>query len=348
MVSPRLLALACAAALAPTVAAAKPAPPPPAPVEQAAEPAPAPAAPATATADEPAPAPPPTDDLEPARDAAAGSVGYESIAVETLGRSEDVRSYAQDWLVAPPGYNVGGELRFITAATSPDGPRVHFTDLALLRLHSRWTASRRVELSGSIDLLAKQPDTRTDFFLQGGSFGVKIATSRANAIAAGMSGGPIMGDDGFWGEVSTGVIHRSRIEEFLAFQYGGGATATGVRSGDADPQWQAGIAATSELIFHTPRGEWATWLGFDLELPVVHSDALDPRSRLGVTVGMVFAAVKDWDIYTEFSWRDRGTTDLPATTLPIIDGGFDQRQFAVGLTRRFSIRGKSARWALAL
>ncbi|MEZ4400455.1 MAG: hypothetical protein R3B06_10580 [Kofleriaceae bacterium] len=269
-------------------------------------------------------------------------------AVETIDYVGDVRSYAKDWMVAPPGYNIGGELRFITASTSPDGPRVKFTDLALLRLHSRWTASRRVELSGSLDLLAKQPDSRTDLFFQGGTVGLKVATSKATAIATAVAGGPTMGDDGFWGSGGTGVVHRSRIEDFLAFQYGGGATATALRIGDAEPAWQAGLAASSELVFHTPRGEWAMWTGFDLELPIVHSDSLDPRSRLGVTIGTVFAAVKDWDLYAEFSWRDRGTTDLPATTLPIIDGGFDQRQIAVGLTRRFSVRGKSAKWALAL
>lgn len=315
--------------------AAPPADPPPAAEPPAAEP-PAVAAPAAPTP--PAEEPP----VEPTRDVA---MSYETVS---LGGTTDVRSYAKDWLVAPPGYHIGGELRFITASTSPDGPRIKFTDLAILRLHARTTWGRRVELAGSLDLLAKQPDSRTDLFFQGGGFGLKVATSRRTAITAGASGGPTMGDDGFWASVGTGVTHRSRIEKFLAFQYGGGATATGLRLGEDPTEWQAGLAGTSELILHMPRGEWALWLGFDLELPIVHSDALDPRSRLGVTIGQVFAAVRDWDLYASFSWRDRGTTDLPATTLPIVDGGFDQKQFAIGLTRRFSVRGKSARWALAM
>ncbi|MBP8807657.1 MAG: hypothetical protein KBG48_25875 [Kofleriaceae bacterium] len=312
--------------------------------------------PTPADLDEPAPtvdaAPPaePTEADEPAvvkpeRDEPA-PVAHG--AMVTLGGVTDARSYAKDWLVAPPGYHIGGELRFITAGTSPDGPRIKFTDLAILRLHGRTTLGRRIELAGSLDLLAKQPDSRTDLFFQGGGFGLKVATSRRTAITAAASGGPTMGDDGFWASVGTGVTHRSRIEKFLAFQYGGGASATGLRLGEAPTEWQAGLAGTSELIFHTPHGEWAMWLGFDLELPIVHSDALDPRSRLGVTIGQVFAAVRDWDLYASFSWRDRGTTDLPATTLPIVDGGFDQKQFAIGLTRRFSVRGKSARWALAM
>jgi hypothetical protein len=320
-----------AAQVAPTPAPAAPAPPTPAP---AAPPAVEPAAPAAA------PDPVPVHD-EPAR------ADYGETVMLAGSTSDDLRSYAKDWMVAPPGYNIGGELRFITAATSPDGPRIHFTDMALLRMHARWTASKRIELAGSIDLLAKQPDTRKDFLLQGGNLAMKIATSHATAISAGVSGGPTMGDTGLWGSLAAGVVHRSRIEEFLAFQYSGGAVATALREDKLDPRWEADLAASSELVFHTPRGEWAMWLGCDLGFPVAHSSGLDPRSRLGVSIGTIFAAVQDWDIYTEFTWRDRGTTTLPATTLPIVDGGFDQRQLVVGITRRFTARGQGTLWALA-
>lgn len=325
-----------------TTAVAQASPPPmdPEPAPEEAEPTPSvestPSVEPAIAGDEPS--------LPPDRERAVAASGVSLEGAYTT----DLRSYAKNWLVAPPGYHVGGELRFITAGSSPDGPAIRFTDLAILRMHGRVTLGRRVELGGSLDLLAKQPDSRTDLFFQGGNLNLKIATSRATAIATGVSGGPTMGDDGFWGSAGTGIIHRSRIEEFIRFQYGGGASATGLRLGDQPVEWLAALAGSSELIFHTPRGEWALWLGFDLELPVVHSDGLDPRSRLGVTIGQVFAAVRDWDLYATFSWRDRGTTDLPATTLPIIDGGFDQRQFTIGLTRRFSVRGKSSRWALAL
>lgn len=259
----------------------------------------------------------------------------------------DVRSYAKDWLVAPPGYNIGGELRFITAPTSPDGPRIRFTDFAILRFHSRITVSKRIELSGSIDLLSKQPDTRHDTVAQGGALGLKVATSRATAIASAIAGGPTMGDDGFWGSVTTGAIHRSRIEDFLAFQFGGGASATALRQHDMDPRWQADLDFSSELVLHAPKGEAALWMGVGMAFPVVHSSGLAPSSRLDVTLGAVFSAVKDWDLYAAFTYRDRGATELPLTTLPIADGGFDQRQIVIGITRRFTARGQGTLWALA-
>jgi hypothetical protein len=266
----------------------------------------------------------------------------------TIGGSVDPRSYAHDWLVAPPGYNIGGEMRFITATSSPSGERIRMTDMALLRLHSRWTATRRIELAGAIELLAKQLDTSDEPIPQGGSLGAKIATSKSVAIAAGLSGGPTLGGDGFWGSFGTSAVHRSRIERFIAFQVGAGALATGIDQDKMSArQWQTDATLSSELIFHTPRGEWAMWGGVDMAFPVVHSDAIDPSSRLDLTVGTVYSAVKDWDLYAEFAWRDHGTTMMPETILPIADGGFDQRQIVVGIIRRFSPARGTSRWALS-
>ena len=38
---------------------------------------------------------------------------------------------------------------------------------------------------------------------------------------------------------------------------------------------------------------------------------------------------------------------MPATTLPIVDGGFDQRQFVAGITRRFTQERGASRWVLS-
>ncbi len=258
------------------------------------------------------------------------------------------RSYAKDWLVAPPGWTFGGEMRFVTADSSlfGSGQGIRFADLAVLRLETRITASKRLELSGAIDLLAKQPDGSEEPIPQGGSLGFKLATSRKVALAAGVSGGPTLGTGGMWGTAGAGLIHRSRIEEFIAFQVGAGTSVTTIHRTDMDSEWQADVVGSSELVFHTPRGEWAMWGGFGLALPAVHSDGIDPSTRLDVTIGTVFSAVRDWDLYAAFTLRDRGTTEMPGTVLPIVDGGFDQKQIVIGITRRFTERGAS-RWALS-
>src|SRR4029079_6914982 len=73
----------------------------------------------------------------------------------------------------------------------------------------------------------------------------------------------------------------------------------------------------------------ATWLGIDIGIPVYHhpGDAtemdpmqIDPRTRLGLTVGSFFAVNETWDFYGTLSWIDRGDPDVPSTQLPIIDG----------------------------
>jgi hypothetical protein len=266
--------------------------------------------------------------------------------VRTIG-SYDHRSYASDWLVAPPGWNVGGEMVFITADSALSGEPINMTDMALLRLRTRWTATKRIELSGTVDLLAKQLDTTDETIPQGGSLAAKIATSRTVAIGTSVSGGPILGGGGWWGSAGTGAMHRSHIERFIAFQVGGGALATAVEQDQMQRRWQADAIMSSELVFHTPRGEWAMWGGVEMAFPVVHEESIKPHSRLDLTIGTVYAAVRDWDLYAELTWKDRGNTMMPETVLPIVDGGFDQRQIIVGITRRFTPARGATRWALS-
>jgi hypothetical protein len=266
--------------------------------------------------------------------------------VRTIG-SYDHRAYASDWLVAPPGWNIGGEMRFITADSALSGEPINMTDMAILRLRTRWTATRRIELSGTVDLLAKQLDTTDEAIPQGGSLAAKIATSRTVALGTSVSGGPILGGGGYWGSVGTGAMHRSHIERFIAFQVGGGASAIAVEQDQMPRRWQADAVMSSELVFHTPRGEWAMWGGVEMAFPVVHEESIKPHSRLDITIGTVYAAVRDWDLYAEFTWKDRGNTMMPETVLPIVDGGFDQKQFVVGITRRFTPARGATRWALS-
>lgn len=281
-------------------------------------------------------------DVEPT----VGTHEETSDVIRTIG-SYDHRSYASDWLVAPPGWNLGGEMRFITADRALSGERINMTDMAILRLRTRWTATKRIELSGTVDMLAKQLDTTDEPIPQGGSLAAKIATSRTVAIGTSVSGGPILGGGGYWGSAGTGAVHRSHIERFIAFQVGGGALATAVEQDRMERRWQADAVLSSELVFHTPRGEWAMWGGVEMAFPIVHADTIDPSSRLDVTLGTVFAAVRDWDLYAEFTIRDRGNTTMPETVLPIADGGFDQKQIVVGITRRFTPARGATRWALS-
>jgi hypothetical protein len=262
----------------------------------------------------------------------------------------DVRSYTRDWLVGPPGWDVGGELRLITSDVGLGrgaGAQAHRRRArprprplhrraprrAVRRRSTRWPSSRRTATAGP---------------LQRASLGLKVAVSPTWALATATSGGPTLADDGLWGGAATAMVFRAHPDETLSFQVSGGADATALRFSDAPDQWLTEATAGGTVMFHTPRGEWGTWLGASFAAPVVASDALDPSARLDVTIGSVYALAPAWDVYAEGSIVDRGDADMPATMLPILDGGFDQRQLTVGVVYRME-RGdrRSAPLALA-
>lgn len=322
--SPRpVLAAALALAVAPALARADD-PPSPAPAsdQPAAEPEAEPSRPATDQ-------PPPAD------------IG---LTAETIsGRYGDVRDNVNDWAVGPPGWDVGGELRLITSDQGLGGePALKLSDVGLLRARLRATASRRIETFGAVDLLAKQPSYTDELVVQGATFGVKVAVSRRWALATQLAGGPTLGDSGYWGGGGTAMIYRAHPDETLSFQASAGASATALRLDDnaVDDPWLTELSAGGMIMIHSPNGWFGMWLGAALDVPVVHSDGLEPATRLDLTIGTVYAVVKDWDIYVEAGIFDRGDAGHPETQLPILDGGFDQRTIVIGVTRRFE--GKHA------
>jgi hypothetical protein len=61
--------------------------------------------------------------------------------------------------------------------------------------------------------------------------------------------------------------------------------------------------------------------------------AIDPQPRVDFHAGTVLAISHEWDLFTSFAVIDRGDLANPATRLPILDGGFDQKQIVFGVTR---------------
>ena len=58
--------------------------------------------------------------------------------------------------------------------------------------------------------------------------------------------------------------------------------------------------------------------------------------RSDFRIGSVYSVVKSWDVYVEYAVIDRGDDTAPRTVLPILDGGFDQRQLTFGIARHFA------------
>lgn len=255
---------------------------------------------------------------------------------ESILSTGDLRASTREWLVGPPGWDLGGEMRFLTSdvGLAADTP-LRLTDVGIFRARARYTASRRIELHASADLLAKQPAYSDSAPFQGATAGMKVAVSRRWALAATVSGGPTLGDDGLWGDGGTAVVYRAHPDETLSFQASAGAQATALRFDDAPDAWLTEATAGGSIMFRAPNGFVAAWVGANLAVPVVASRTLDPNTRLDVTIGSVYAVARDWDVYAEASILDRGDAGMAETMLPILDGGFDQRQMTVGIVRRF-------------
>jgi hypothetical protein len=262
-------------------------------------------------------------------DAAAGTTVVETSLI-------DPRSYAAGSLLVPErSTQVGGELVFLTGRADPaSGQPLHFTDVVLLRPRARRSFGR-VELGVGVDLLAKQASTGEDAIWQGASVGGRVAIRRRWAAFLHTGGGTTRAAEGLWGGAAAGAQWRHAIADFAAFQLDGGAGATAVRQGDAATAWITELGLGGKVVFYTPHGEAGVWLGTDFAFPLYDRGPFDPHTRVRFRVGAVLAAIDDWDLYVEGVIADRGEVDAPATTLPVLDGGFDQTQLVFGVVRRF-------------
>ena len=287
--------------------------------------------------------------LVPAAAAAQPDLGGHAAELAIDRTSGDMRASTRDWLVGTPGWDVGGELRFITSDLGlVEGRALKLTDVGLVRARVRYTGLQRVEAFAAVDALAKQPAYSDAGPLQGLSAGLKIAVSPKWALAASTTGGPTLGVDGLWGTAATAVVFRAHPDETLSFQATAGGDATALRFDAARDEWLAEATAGGQVMFHAPNGIFGSWLGASLAVPVASSSGLEPNTRLDVTIGSVYAVAKDWDVYAEGAIVDRGDAGMAATMLPILDGGFDQRQLTIGVVYRMERKPDRPRDALAL
>lgn len=267
------------------------------------------------------------------------------------------RSYAKDWLVNPDReLEVGGTLRFLTAPESPivppgtmgDDGELRFTDVGLFRPAFRLSFAKRLELSGGVDLLVKRPSYAGEPVFYGGDLGLRVGLAEAWALFVRGAAGPMLAGLGAWAEASAGLQARASIDETIRLQGALGGAVTPLFQAEGPAPWFAEVVTHGEVVFRTPRGEVAGWLGADYRVPVARVDPaggidIDPAVRLGFQLGGTLSYVKSWDLFAVLAVIDRGDAQNPPTTLPILDGGFDQTQLVFGVAHRFDLEGAKER-----
>jgi hypothetical protein len=275
----------------------------------------------------------------------SSELSWEDITV--VSRRTDIRRQGSDEIVSTRReLELSSELAFVTSRGAMEGvPQLYFTDLELWRVHAAVTPTSGLRLTAAATFVPKQPATVDEPFWQTAGAGARLALASWLALEGDVAFGKLMRDLGYHGSASLGVEARTLMNDSFMWQGSAGVIATRLwpaDDGEATP-WFAEAGASGELQLCWNRCVehfGATWLGIDLAVPVYHHPGvvsatdpvpIDPRTRLGLTVGSFFNVNARWDFYATLSWIDRGDPDVPSTQLPILDGGFDQIQVAFGL-----------------
>jgi hypothetical protein len=289
----------------------------------------------------------PTGDLS---DAELARLAEAEAKAEVITISGATRGVAEDFLVLPDGVDVGGRLRLITADDGLGAGAIKLTDLALIDLHAEWGVAHGFELDGVISVLAKQPSGADAHVVQGGSLAVRRDLFTRTALAVSGSAGPLAGVKGYQLGAELFLAHKHRVNEFIAFALAGGASSTFLRPTLADDKPYLLEGAAHAAVQCGFNRMWGGWMGAGYALPALHGGrdpvsgmALDPRPRLDLNIGTAIQLGDQWDLSVDLTIIDRGDRSAPATRLPIIDGGFDQIQLGVGISRRVELSRSSRR-----
>lgn len=253
------------------------------------------------------------------------------------------RGVAEDYLVMPSGGELTGQMKFVMSEPSLGGAPLRFSDLGLFELAGRWSLVSKLEVSGSVLLLPKQPSFTSEKPWQNVALGLRSPIGRHAAVMLSGSGGHLLGHEGMWTREALSVEWRKPIQDVLSFSISGGVDGISLsppRGRAAGSALITEVAVATSALFREPSGHWGGWVGIGYALPVVARGTdpttglrVDPQPRLDLRIGSVLTLTKEWDLFVEYAVVDRGDLTAVATTLPILDGGFDQHQLMLGVTR---------------
>jgi hypothetical protein len=267
-------------------------------------------------------------------------------SVSVTGSGGSARSMANDWLIPQRGYQLGAALTYVTSDAGFGDRGLKFSDVAFLRLDARVAVKGKVEIFGGLDLLPKQPTFTDEQIFEGAHVGARIPIKKWLAADVRLDEGSLMNGAGLYGGARAGLFARKILHDSLVFQGTLGGAWAPMRFDAGNNAWFAEVQASGDIVFRLPEGWAAFWVGFGFAFPVAHKGSipdvggLDPQVRSDLRVGTVYSVVKSWDVFVEYAIIDRGDASAPRTVLPVLDGGFDQRQLTIGIARHFARTAK--------
>lgn len=241
------------------------------------------------------------------------------------------------------GYELGGSFDFLTSDPTLANKSLKFTDVVFFRAHGLVAIGKQAELFGGVDLLPKQPSYTNESVWQGALVGTRFMFGERLAAYARGQFGPLLEKQGYWTIDEAAAQYRVDLaDRELWWESTLGSTYTQLFPNMAmeRPIWLTELLAATGIAIRDRKGMFATWLSFAFHFPIAsHPSAeVDPQTRVDLDLGVVLAVSKTLDLFMEVSILDRGDFENPATTLPILSGGFDQHRLVFGFNRRFGDR----------
>jgi hypothetical protein len=257
------------------------------------------------------------------------------------------RGVSQNYLVMPDGGELSGQMRFVMSEPALGAEPLRFSDLGLFDLSGRWSLLSKLEVSGSVTLVPKQPSYTTEHPWQSAGLGLRSPLGNKVALSLTGGGGHLLDHGGMWTREALSIEWRKPIMELLDFGITGGVDGISLSAPHEKSAVITELAIGTSALFREPTGHWGAWVGIAYALPVFSQGAdpttgmtVDPQARLDFRIGSVLSVNRQWDLYAELAVIDRGDLSNPATRLPILDGGFDQRQIVMGVTRHLEATTK--------
>jgi hypothetical protein len=249
-------------------------------------------------------------------------------------------------------YSLGASFNFVTSERALGGRDLDFTDLMLLRVHTAFAWANGFELFAGTDVLPKQPSYTDEYFWQGALLGAQYSfESLPLALWLRAEGGPQIGRDGEWLTSDAAARYRLELAKELFFEATLGGTYNQLFFTPKRDQgfWFVEVLTQVGLAIRDKKGQGAIWMFFDMHFPVAknprRADAdpetgayLDPQNRVSFHLGGTVRITDTVGLFAEWTILDRGDLSRPATLLPAVNGGFDQRQLIFGFVKHFPIK----------
>jgi hypothetical protein len=278
-------------------------------------------------------------------------------AAESVGSTRQApRAFVTDQTVIPDYWHIAAEVARVS------GPELHgqtpfrLGDYTRLSLDGRLALGEHLELAAGVSLPPKRSEVTEVPTILGGFLRARLALGpRSSLFAQGFAERllPLLHprDDGAWAVGAVGLDAREYVDRqrrWLAFAGTLGATggrtlaagAGGVpwlveaqAGGDVhvtamDDDGNDGLGLAAGIVFAYPvaHGGRAFWM--------VDAPALRPQTRADAHVSAYATFSTGWDITLKVLFLERGDANVPETILPVLSGGYDQRQLIVGVTYR--------------